>query len=129
MKSLVHWLLISNIYHIIVQIPTHSIINIDMVDNLTQTPVVPLLFSSPETLFAETSLSRFVELMSTKNMPIQEIASAMDARVNRSFPLLTVWCRISSTLYGKTQFCKLLFDWTIYLKKYETSITRRRKSD
>ena len=124
-----HWLLISIMYHIVVQIPTHSIINIDMVDSLTQTWVVTLLFPSLETLFAETSLSHFVELMSTENMPVRGIASLLDATENRSFPSLTVWCRISTTLYGKTQFCKLLFDWTIYLKKDETTITRRRKSD
>ena len=95
LQGCAHWLLISNIYHIIIQIPTHSIINIDMVDNLTQTPVVTLLFPSPETLFAEMSLSRFVELTSTENMPVQEIASPPDARENQSFPSLTVWCRIS----------------------------------
>ena len=53
----------------------------------------------------------------------------MDVRENRSFPSLTVWCRILTILYGKPQFCKLLFDWTIYLKKDKTLITQRRKSD
>ena len=48
------------VYHIIVQIPTHSIINIDVVDNLTQTGAVTSLFPSSETLFTRTSLSHFV---------------------------------------------------------------------
>ena len=64
-----HWMFISNMYHIIVQIPTHSVINIDMVDNLSQTGVVTLQFPGPEILFADMSLSCFVELMSTENVP------------------------------------------------------------
>ena len=84
-------------YHIIVQIRTHSIINIDMVDNLTQTRIFTLLFPSSETLFAETSVS-ILELMSTENMPVRGITSAMDARENRLFPSFTAWCRISATL-------------------------------
>ena len=83
-----HWLLISNIYHIIVQIPTHSIINIDIADNLTQTRIVTLLFPSSETLFAETSLSHFLALLSMEYMLVQGIASAMAARENKSFPSL-----------------------------------------
>ena len=82
MHRISHWLLISNIYHIIFQIPTYSIINIDMVDNLTQTRIVTVLFPSSETLSAEKSLSYFVELMSTENMQVRGIASATDAREN-----------------------------------------------
>ena len=77
----------SAIYIIIVQIPTHSIISRDMVDNFTKTQVVTLLFCSSETLFAKTSLSHFLELMSTENMPVQGTASATDVRENRLFPL------------------------------------------
>ena len=76
----------------------------DMVDIRTQTQVVSMLFPSPETLFAEMSLSGFVELMSTENMPVR---GSVSYGCERSLPSLTVWCRISATQYGKTQFCKL----------------------